>query len=318
MDDKNQRDILQITVEKEEGARLDVALSLALQDASRSYLQKLIQQGCVTLNGKVCTVKRQEVKPGDVIQIALPPAVDLEVLPEEIPLDVVYEDEDLLVVNKPRGLVVHPAPGSEKGTLVNALLYHCGDSLSSINGVKRPGIVHRIDKDTSGLLVVAKSDRAHRGLAEQLAIHAMTRKYKAIVMDNVKAEEGTIDAPLGRDPHMRLRQAVKRGDESDARRAVTHYKVLERFGRYTYLQAQLETGRTHQIRVHMAYIHHPLVGDEVYGRSKNEFGVKGQLLHAGVLGFVHPVSGEYMEFSVEPPEEFQRVLQRLRMKKTSQ
>ena len=299
-----------ITIGKEEeGARLDAALSLVLSDTSRSYLQKLIKEGRVSIDGTVCTVKKRPVKEGETIEVLIPPAAPLAVTAEEIPLEIVYEDDDLLVVNKPRGMVVHPAPGNPSGTLVNALLWHCGNSLSSINGVIRPGIVHRIDKDTSGLLMVAKNDKAHAALSEQLAAHTITRRYQAIVLNNFKEDEGTVDAPIGRDSGMRLRQAVT---DKHARHAVTHYKVLERFGRYTLIEARLETGRTHQIRVHMAYIMHPLLGDELYGRGKNPFGIQGQVLHAGVLGFVHPSTGEYMEFEAPLPAYFEKVLARLR------
>ena len=304
------RHIIEIGKE-EEGARLDAALSLALSDTSRSYLQKLIREGRVSVDGTVCTVKKTPVKAGQVIEVTVPPAVSLSVEAENIPLTVVYEDDDLLVVDKPRGMVVHPAPGNPSGTLVNALLWHCAGQLSSINGVIRPGIVHRIDKDTSGLLMVAKNDKAHMFLSEQLAAHTVTRRYQAVVLNNFKEDEGTVDAPIGRDEGMRLRQAVT---EKHARHAVTHYKVLERFGRYTLIEARLETGRTHQIRVHMAYIHHPLLGDELYGRGKNPFGVTGQVLHAGVLGFVHPSTGEYMEFTSPLPAYFEAVLTRLREK----
>jgi len=304
------RHIIEIGKE-EEGARLDAALSLALSDTSRSYLQKLIREGRVSVDGTVCTVKKTPVKEGQVIEVTVPPAVSLSVEAENIPLAVVYEDDDLLVVDKPRGMVVHPAPGNPSGTLVNALLWHCAGQLSSINGVIRPGIVHRIDKDTSGLLMVAKNDKAHMFLSEQLAAHTITRRYQAVVLNNFKEDEGTVDAPIGRDEGMRLRQAVT---EKHARHAVTHYKVLERFGRYTLIEARLETGRTHQIRVHMAYIHHPLLGDELYGRGKNPFGVTGQVLHAGVLGFIHPSTGEYMEFTSPLPAYFEAVLTRLREK----
>lgn len=303
-----ERHIIEIGKE-EEGARLDAALSVALPDTSRSYLQKLIAGGEVLIDGEVCTVKKTPVKAGQTITVSVPPAAELDVKAQDIPLEIVYEDDALLVVNKPRGMVVHPAPGNPDGTLVNALLWHCRDNLSSINGVIRPGIVHRIDKDTSGLLMVAKTDRAHLSLSEQLAAHTITRRYQAVVMNNFKEDEGTVDAPIGRDVNMRLRQSVT---DKHARHAVTHYKVLERFGRYTLIEARLETGRTHQIRVHMAYIKHPLVGDELYGRGKNPFGISGQVLHAGVLGFIHPETGEYMEFTAPLPPYFEEVLQKLR------
>ena len=311
MSEKSERIVISVT-EQEAGSRLDVVLSLAVEDSSRSYLQKLIRDGLVTVDGEVCFKKNRILSEGEEEALDLPEPKELEVLPQDIPLDILYEDDDLLVVNKPRGMVVHPAPGNEEGTLVNALLWHCKGQLSAINGVHRPGIVHRIDKDTSGVLMVAKTDAAHKGLSEQLAEHSITRVYKAIVYNNFTEDEGTVDVPIGRDPSRRTRQSAFGSGE---RRAVTHYKVLERFGKYTYIEARLETGRTHQIRVHMAYIRHPLVGDEVYGRGKNPFGVTGQMLHAATLGFIHPVTGEYMEFSAEPPAVFLKVLDQLRKEK---
>lgn len=303
-----------LTDEESESTRLDLVLSLQLAEVSRSFVQKLIERGNVLINGTVCTSKKYKVCQGDRIELILPPPKEIEALPEDIPLDIVYEDDDLLVVNKPRGMVVHPAPGNESGTLVNAVLYHCGDSLSSINGQMRPGIVHRIDKDTSGLLVVAKNDAAHRALSRQLAGHTITRRYDALIFDNLKEDTGTVDAPIGRDPFNRLRQAVITDGRHTARRAVTHWEVKERFGRFTLVEARLETGRTHQIRVHMAWIGHPLVGDMVYGPRRQPFNVSGQLLHAGVLGFVHPTSGRYMEFSCGRPEVFESALRSLRKK----
>lgn len=298
--------------QENKGTRIDLVLSLQLEEVSRSFIQKLIEQGNVRVNGNRELSKKYKVAAGDEIQLILPPAEEIEARPEDIPLDIVYEDEDLLVVNKPRGMVVHPAPGNESGTLVNALLWHCKGKLSSINGKMRPGIVHRIDKDTSGLLVVAKSDIAHRALSAQLAEHSITRKYEALVYDNFSQDEGTVDAPIGRDPNNRLRQAVITDGHHTARRAVTHWSVKERFGKMTLIQAVLETGRTHQIRVHMAYIRHPLVGDMTYGPRKQHVNVEGQLLHAGVLGFVHPVTGDYMEFSCPKPDIFESVLVKLR------
>ncbi len=307
------REEINIT-EATQGTRLDLVLSAGLEDYSRSFIQKLFEKGGVSVNGKPCTSKKYKCAAGDLVEIVIPEPERLEAAAEDIPIDIVYEDAHLLVVDKPAGMVVHPAPGNYSGTLVNALMYHCGDQLSSINGVIRPGIVHRIDKDTSGLLVVAKTDRAHAGLAAQLEEHSINRIYKAIVLDNIKEDEGTVDAAIGRDPKNRLRNAVLKegmpGCES-ARRAVTHYKVLERFGRYTLVEAKLETGRTHQIRVHMAYIRHPLLGDELYGPAKNKAGAKRQMLHAGVLGFVHPVTETYMEFESPLPEDFTKVLHKI-------
>lgn len=295
------------------GTRLDLVLSACMEDFSRSFIQKLFENGSITVDGEVCREKKQKAVSGALVCIELPTPERIETEPENIPLDIVYEDEDVLVVNKPAGMVVHPAPGNYTATLVNALLYHCGDDLSSINGVIRPGIVHRIDKDTSGLLMVAKNDRAHASLSKQLAEHSITRRYKAIVYSNIKEDEDSIDRPIGRDPSNRLRNAVT---EHNSKRAVTHYRVLERFGRFTLIEATLETGRTHQIRVHMAYIRHPLLGDELYGPAKSKeaarLGARRQMLHAGVLGFVHPTSGKYMEFSSPPPDDFHEVLEKLR------
>ncbi|MCQ2544983.1 MAG: RluA family pseudouridine synthase [Clostridia bacterium] len=301
--------------EENERTRLDLVLSAALEDYSRSFIQKLFEKECVLIDGNVCTEKKHKCKAGEKVTVSIPVPKLLEVEPEDIPLDIVYEDDNLLVVNKPAGMVVHPAPGNYSGTLVNALMHHCGDNLSSINGVIRPGIVHRIDKDTSGLLVVAKTDAAHAGLSEQLAEHSITRRYNAIVYSNIREDEGTVDEAIGRDPSNRLRNTVlhegMQGFQS-AKPAVTHYKVLERFGDFTLIEARLETGRTHQIRVHMTYIRHPLLGDELYGPAKNKQGAKRQMLHARVLGFVHPVSGEYMEFESPVPEDFQKVINKLR------
>ncbi|WP_312355405.1 RluA family pseudouridine synthase, partial [Aminipila sp.] len=262
----------QITIiidEKLEGTRIDMALSLAYEDRSRSFFQKLLDTENITVNGQVTESKKYKVKAGDIIQVTMPEPKLLAVEPENIPLEMVYEDEDVLVINKPKGMVVHPANGNESGTLVNAVMYHCGKNLSSINGVVRPGIVHRIDKDTSGLLMIAKNDKAHNSLAEQLAEHSITRAYRAIVYNNFTEDEGTVNKPIGRDPRDRMKQAVT---TVNSKRAVTHYKVLERFGSFTLIEARLETGRTHQIRVHMSYIKHPLLGDMVYGPKKKILG----------------------------------------------
>lgn len=305
---------LEITINEEmSGTRLDLVLSACLEEFSRSFIQKLFENGRITVDGEVCKEKKTKAASGSVIVIDVPEPEKLEVEAEDIPLNIVYEDSDVLVVYKPAGMVVHPAPGNYNGTLVNALMHHCGDELSSINGVIRPGIVHRIDKDTSGLLMVAKNDKAHNSLSQQLSEHSITRKYRAIVYSNIKEDEGTVDKPIGRDPSNRLRNAVT---ESNSRHAVTHYRVLERFGNFTLIEAQLETGRTHQIRVHMAYLKHPLLGDELYGPVKNKnaakLGAKRQMLHAGVLGFVHPSTGEYMEFESPLPEDFEKILEKLR------
>ena len=296
------------------GARLDAFIGYNTDELSRSYAVKLIEKGCVRVNGGTVISKKHTVSEGDTVTIDMPGPELLEITAENIPLDIVYEDEDVAVINKPRGMVVHPGPGNPSGTLVNAIMYHMGGSLSSINGVIRPGIVHRIDKDTSGLLMIAKNDKAHESLAAQLKEHSVTREYTALVYDNICEDNLTIDKPIGRDERNRMRHAV---NGSGARHAVTHITVLERYGKYTLVKAKLETGRTHQIRVHMAYIHHPLAGDELYGprrqSSKIEgIEVRGQLLHAGTLGFIHPSTGEYLEFHSDLPEVFEKVLSKLR------
>ena len=295
--------------EEQKGTRIDLVLSLSLPDTSRSFIQKLFEKGNILVNGKPCTSKKYKVAASDLVEITIPKPVDLQIEAEDIPIDIVYEDEDLLVVDKPRGMVVHPAVGNYTGTLVNAVMFHCGERLSSINGVIRPGIVHRIDKDTSGLLMIAKNDKAHESLSVQLAEHSITRRYQALVYHNIREDEGTVNAPLGRDPKNRLKRAVT---NMNAKHAVTHYKVLERFGKYTLIEAQLETGRSHQIRVHMAYIKHPLVGDLLYGPKKQTVPVEGQMLHAKTLGFVHPRTGVYMEFDSPLPEYFVTILTGLR------
>ncbi|MBC5660198.1 RluA family pseudouridine synthase [Anaerosacchariphilus sp. NSJ-68] len=292
----------------EAGQRIDRYLSEKLPDLTRSYLQKLIGEGFVLQKGK--PVKNgTKTLAGEQIEVTVPEAEEPEILPEDIPLDILYEDADVILVNKPKDMVVHPAAGHYSGTLVNALMYHCRDGLSGINGVLRPGIVHRIDKDTTGVLVVCKNDKAHNALAEQLKEHTITRRYRAIVCGNLKEDEGTVDAPLGRHPQDRKKMAIVR---QGGRRAVTHYRVLERFGSYTYIECRLETGRTHQIRVHMASLGHPLLGDEVYGRTKSPFHLEGQTLHAMVLGFQHPTTGEYVEFEAPLPAYFEELLQKLR------
>lgn len=288
--------------------RLDVWLTAALKDFSRSYVEKLIQDGNAAVNGK--KVKSgYKLKAGDNIEVDIPEPKPLEVKAEEIELDVIHEDEDIIVINKPRGMVVHPAAGNYTGTLVNALLRHCGGSLSDINGVIRPGIVHRIDKDTSGVLVIAKNNRSHKILSDMLKEHDINRIYIAVAEGIITADRGTVDAPIGRHPVDRKKMAV---NLKNGRRAVTHFKVLERFADTTLLELRLETGRTHQIRVHMSYIGHPLVGDNVYGRKKQKYDFEGQALHAGTLGFIHPGTGEYVEYKAEPPEEFERLIERLR------
>jgi len=292
--------------EEHAGLRADSVLSVLMEDVSRSYIQKLIEGGSVTVDGKPMVSKKEKLRAGAEVVLDLPEPAPCEAVPEDIPLDIVYEDDDLIVVNKPKGMVVHPAAGNLSGTLVNALLFHCS-CLSSINGVQRPGIVHRIDKDTSGLLVCAKSDAAHRGLSEQLAEHSVTRRYRAVVFGRLRDDSGRIDAPIGRDPKNRLRMAVVPGGKN----AVTNYRVLTYMNGFTEIEARLETGRTHQIRVHMTSIGHPLLGDTVYGPAKQPYKLNGQMLHAGILGFVHPVTGQYMEFEAEPPEEYLTTLKKL-------
>lgn len=298
----------------EDGGRLDKTLAVLMPDMTRSYLQKIIEQGLVSVNGKPAD-KKTKVCLGDVIEAEIPDNEKLELEPENIPLDIAYEDDDLLVVNKPKGMVVHPAAGHYSGTLVNALLYHCGDSLSGINGVERPGIVHRIDMMTSGLLIVAKNDFAHKSLAEQIKEHSFTRRYEAVVVGNLKEDSGTVNAPIGRHPIDRKKMAVT---DKNSRNAITHYDVLQRFGgngggsSYTHVRLTLETGRTHQIRVHMAYIGHPVVCDPVYGGAKQQFACcEGQCLHAREIEFVHPRDGRTISFTSELPKYFNDVLHKL-------
>ena len=286
------------------GTRLDKYISdnTAL---TRSAVQNLIENGAVLADGK-CAAKNLKLRGGESIFVEIPEPEPMDAVPEDIPLDIVYEDDDLLVVNKPKGMVVHPAHGNYTGTLVNALLYHCGNSLSGINGVIRPGIVHRIDKNTSGLLIVAKNDAAHLKLAEQIKAHSFTREYEAVVTGSMKVQSGTVDAPIGRHKTDRKKMRVT---TENSRNAVTHYEVLRQYGGYAHLRLRLETGRTHQIRVHMAYIGHPVLGDDVYGKPYK--GLEGQCLHARKIGFIHPSTGQYMEFSSELPEYFQAVLRKL-------
>ena len=288
--------------------RLDKFLSAMLPDQSRSYLQKIIKDGNVLVNGEP-KKSSYRLEDGDEVTADLPELKSPDIEPENIPLDILYEDDSILMVNKPKGMVVHPSAGHYTGTLVNAVLWHCQGQLSGINGVSRPGIVHRIDKDTTGVLVVCKNDTAHNAVAAQLKEHSITRKYRAIVHGVIKEDEGTVDAPIGRHPTERKKMAsgVKNG-----KRAVTHYRVLERFQGYTYVECQLETGRTHQIRVHMASIHHPLLGDTVYGPAKDSHHLEGQTLHAMVLGLIHPVTGEYLEGEAPLPEYFENLLKKFR------
>ena len=290
------------------GERLDAALARLVPELSRSQAQRLIEQGAVTCGGRPVK-KNEKLLPGDTLTLTLPEVQETALEAQEIPLDVCYEDADVIVVNKPKGLVVHPAPGHPDGTLVNALLAHCGDSLSGIGGEKRPGIVHRIDKDTSGLIIAAKNDLAHTRLAAQLKDHSLARTYVCIVCGNVKDDAGTIDAPIGRHPTDRKKMAVT---AKNSRSAVTHWRVLERFAGYTLVECRLETGRTHQIRVHMAYRGHPILGDTVYGHKKPELGQESQCLHARELCFLHPRTGERVTVSCGLPDDFAALLEKLR------
>lgn len=286
--------------------RIDKFLSAQLPEQSRSYLQKIIKEGSVLVNGSPVKVSYR-MDDQDEVTIDLPQLKEPEIVAENIPLDILYEDNDLLMVNKPKGMVVHPSAGHTTGTLVNAVMYHCKEDLSGINGVMRPGIVHRIDKDTTGVLVICKNDKAHNFVAEQLKEHSITRKYRAIVNGVIKEDEGTVNAPIGRHPTERKKMAI---NEKNGKHAVTHYWVLERFANHTYIECQLETGRTHQIRVHMASLHHPLLGDTVYGSQKNPYHLEGQTLHAMVLGLIHPSTGSYLEVTAPLPEYFQKLLKR--------
>ncbi len=291
----------------DEGARVDKWLTLQDEvDLTRSAVAKLIEQGSVLINGKIAS-KSAKLSSGDTVIIEIPDPVDLSVEPQDIPIDILYQDDDLLVVNKPQGMVVHPAPGNPDGTLVNALLYKCKGQLSSINGVIRPGIVHRIDKNTSGLLIVAKNNFSHNKLSEQIKAHSFTREYEAICVGRFKEKSGTVDAPIGRDKNDRKRMCVT---PTNSKNAVTHYEVLEEMGNYSYVRFRLETGRTHQIRVHSSYLGHPILGDDVYGKAYK--GCKGQCLHARKIGFIHPATGEYMEFTSDLPEYFVKLLSSLR------
>lgn len=299
--------------EKLNNQRIDKGVAEFFGDLTRSYVKKLTDEGNILINGKKAKAS-SKLLCGDRVEINLPDPEPVGAEAQDIPLDIVYEDDSLLVINKPRGMVVHPAAGNYDGTLVNALLAHCGSSLSTINGVIRPGIVHRLDKDTTGLLVAAKGDAAHLALSEQLKTRTLKRRYFALVHSNIKEDGGTVDKNLKRSPSDRKKIAVCTAGEG--RSAVTHYSVLERFGRYTYINCDLDTGRTHQIRVHMRWLGHPIVGDKTYGVKNEEFNLVGQLLHAGKIGFIHPKSREYMEFTVPLPEDFEKVLTVLRNKST--
>ena len=300
------RELLFAASPEDTGKRLDAWLAAQPElSLTRSAVQQLLEQGQITKNGKAAK-KNDKLQPGDAVAVTVPEPQPLDVLPQDIPLEIVFEDDELLVVNKPKGMVVHPAPGHPDGTLVNALLYHCAGRLSGINGVIRPGIVHRIDRDTSGLLIVAKTDRAHLGLAEQIAVHSFTREYEAVVCGHFKEESGTVHAPIGRDPRDRQKMCVIATNSKDA---VTHYTVLTQYEKYAHIRCKLETGRTHQIRVHMKHIGHPVYGDAVYGKA--EKGIAGQCLHAKKIGFIHPVTGAYLEFDSPLPDYFTEILRKL-------
>ena len=293
--------------EETAGDRIDKFLAEQYENLSRSFLQKLLKSGEVMVGGRPVKAS-YKVAEGDLISFEVPEAVEPEIVPEDIPLDILYEDHDVILVNKPKGMVVHPAAGHYTGTLVNALMFHCKEDLSGINGVLRPGIVHRIDMDTTGVIIACKNDLAHNSIAAQLKEHSITRRYQAIVHGALKDDEGVIDEPIGRSPKDRKKMAV---NYNNGKPAVTHYKVLTRFKDFTHIECRLETGRTHQIRVHMASIGHPLLGDAVYGPAKCPYKLQGQTLHAGILGFVHPRTGEYMEFSAPLPEYFEELLKKL-------
>lgn len=299
---------LQFVVEEEQsGERIDKFLSETLPELSRSYIQKLIKDNQVTANEKVVKAN-YKLNAGDVLYLEEPELKEPDILPENIPLKILYEDADFLVVNKPKGMVVHPSAGHYSGTLVNALMYHCKDELSGINGVMRPGIVHRIDMDTTGSLLVCKNDFAHNDIAQQLKEHSITRIYHAIVHGVLKEDEGTIHAPIGRHPIERKKMSI---NDKNGKDAVTHYKVIQRFNNFTYIQCQLETGRTHQIRVHMSSIRHPLLGDEIYGPAKCPYKLQGQTLHAKTIGIIHPRTKEYIEVDAPLPEYFTKLLKKL-------
>ena len=300
--------LVEFTITDQAGERIDKIISSYYEDFSRSFIQKLVKSGKVFVNDKVVKSNYKVVEQ-DKVTFFIPEPVELDIMPEKIDLDILYEDEDIIVINKGKGMVVHPAAGHYSGTVVNGLLYHCKGQLSGINGVMRPGIVHRIDMNTTGAIVACKNDKAHRFIAEQLKEHSITRKYRAIVWNPLKETTGTVNAPIGRHPVDRKKMAI---NERNGKHAVTHYRLLDNLnGKFAYIECELETGRTHQIRVHMASIHHPLLGDDVYGPSKNTYKLEGQALHAMVLGFIHPTTKKYVEFEAPLPEYFEETLRRL-------
>lgn len=291
-----------------EDERIDKCICGYMESLSRSYIQKIIKDGNVYVNG-LPVKANYKVRVEDKVRFIIPDSVEPDIPAQDIPLDIIYEDSDILIINKPKDMVVHPAPGHYEGTIVNAVMFHCKDALSGINGVMRPGIVHRIDKDTTGSLIICKNDEAHNDIASQLKEHSINRRYRAIVWGRIKEDEGIIDAPIGRHPNDRKKMAI---NETNGKHAITHYKVLERFDKFTYIECTLETGRTHQIRVHMTSLGHPLLGDDVYSSAKSPYKVNGQTLHAMILGFVHPSTKEYMEFEAPLPDYFEDILRKLR------
>jgi 23S rRNA pseudouridine1911/1915/1917 synthase len=302
--------LYELTAEKEDmGIRIDKFIAESLEELTRTYIQKLIQDGLVLVNQNKVKAN-YKINNGDKLSIIVPPPTDLEIQAEDIPLNIIYEDKDIILINKEKGMVVHPSAGHYSGTLVNGLLYHCKDELSGINGILRPGIVHRIDMNTTGALVICKNDYAHQFIAEQLKVHSITRKYNALVYQPFKVESGSIDAPIGRHPIDRKKMAI---NHKNGKKAITHYTILENLNnKYAHIECSLETGRTHQIRVHMASIHHPLLGDNIYGPEKDPFHLEGQALHARVLGFIHPTSKQYVEYEAPMPEYFKQLIVKLR------